>query len=69
LVLGGVLLDAGRPAEAEVIYREDLVQNPANGWGLAGLADALRAQQKDAADVTRQFDAAWARADVKQPPR
>lgn len=69
LVLGGVLLDAGRPAEAELIYREDLVHHPANGWALAGLADALRAQQKDAADVAKQFDAAWARADVKQPPR
>ena len=36
--LGAVLLQAGRPADAEVVYREDLRRNPGNGWSLFGLA-------------------------------
>src|SRR4029450_7956133 len=34
--LGAVLLQAGRPADAEVVYREDLRRNPGNGGGLCG---------------------------------
>src|SRR5262249_8921908 len=60
-LLGAQLLIAGRAAEAERVYREDLQRNPANGWALYGLAAALRAQSKthDAAQVTRKFEAAW----------
>jgi hypothetical protein len=36
----------GRYAEAEQIYREDLVRLPENGWSLYGLASSLRAQKK-----------------------
>ena len=38
-----------------------------DGWALFGLAQALDAQGKtaEAADVRRQFETAWARADVK----
>lgn len=46
--LGAVLLDAGRPEEAEAVYREDLERNRENGWALMGLAQALRAQGRDA---------------------
>ena len=35
--LGAVLLEAGRPAEAEVVYWEDLKRNRENGWALFGL--------------------------------
>ena len=64
--LGAVLLHAGRPAEAEAVYREDLVRYPENGWSLWGLERALRLQKKDAeADaVKKRFDAIWARADI-----
>lgn len=64
--LGAVLLQAGRPAEAETVYWEDLKRNPENGWALFGLAQALRAQGKTdtAAAVERRFQKAWARADV-----
>ncbi|HKP77098.1 MAG TPA: hypothetical protein VJT67_16320, partial [Longimicrobiaceae bacterium] len=62
--LGAALLAAGRPAEAERAYRDDLVRNPRNGWSLFGLAEALKAQHKDDADARRQFQAAWSRADV-----
>lgn len=65
--LGAALLAAGKPADAEQVYREDLKRSPNNGWSLFGLAQSLRAQGKaDAADaVQRQFDQAWIRADVK----
>ena len=65
--LGAVLLRAGRPKQAETVYREDLARNPGNGWALYGLAESLRAQKKsreaNAADAT--FREAWTRADVK----
>ncbi len=64
--LGAILLSAGRPAEAEAVYREDLRRNPENGWSLFGLAQALRAQGKTAEATTTDARCrrAWARADV-----
>jgi tetratricopeptide (TPR) repeat protein len=64
--LGAVLLEAGRPAEAETVYWEDLKRNRENGWALFGLMQALKAQGKneDAALVEARFKKAWARADV-----
>ena len=65
--LGAVLLDAGRPAEAEAVYRADLDEYPRNGWSLFGLSRSLAAQGRDAdARWARQgFENAWARADVE----
>lgn len=65
--LGAALLKAGRNAEAEAVYREDLKRFPENGWSLYGLAAALKAQGKtaEAAAVERRFVNAWADADVK----
>ena len=64
--LGAVLLKAGRAAEAEAVYREDLKRFPANGWSLYGLAASLRAQGKaaEAEAVEEQFQRLWAKADV-----
>ena len=64
--LGAVLLGAGRTAEAEAVYREDLRQYPSNGWSMFGLAESLRAQGKaaEAAEAQQQFDDAWQHADV-----
>ena len=64
--LGAILLEAGRPAEAETIYWEDLRRNRENGWALFGLLQALRAQQKtdEAGLIEARFSKAWARADV-----
>ncbi|MDH5590980.1 MAG: tetratricopeptide repeat protein, partial [Gemmatimonadota bacterium] len=63
--LGAVLLEAGRPADAEAVYRASLEDHPRNGWSLFGLEQALRAQGRDAdADVVDgEFQDAWARAD------
>jgi len=65
--LGAALLKAGRNAEAEAVYREDLKRFPENGWSLFGLAAALKAQGKsaEAAAVDQRFAKAWAGADVK----
>ncbi len=64
--LGAILLEAGRPAEAETVYWEDLRRNRENGWSLYGLTQALKAQGKndDAAMVEARFKKAWAKADV-----
>jgi tetratricopeptide (TPR) repeat protein len=65
--LGAVLLQSGRPADAEAVYREDLRRNPGNGWSLFGLAQSLRAQGKtaEAARAEDAFRKAWSRADVQ----
>lgn len=65
--LGAVLLTAGRAAEAEAVYREDLQRNPENGWSLYGLRQSLEAQgrKEEAAAVSARFDRAWAKADVQ----
>jgi tetratricopeptide (TPR) repeat protein len=64
--LGAALLKAGKPAEAEQVYLEDLKRFPENGWSLFGLSQALTAQNKndEAAAVEERFKKAWATADV-----
>lgn len=65
--LGAALLAAGRPTQAEAVYRQDLDTFPRNGWSLFGLAQALEAQgeEKEAEAVRRQFQEAWKGSDVK----
>ncbi len=64
--LGAFLMKAGRFAEAEQVYRDDLKRMPENGWSLYGLAQCLRAQSKDeAAAVEVRFQKVWAKADLK----
>jgi pimeloyl-ACP methyl ester carboxylesterase len=65
-ILGAMLLEAGRPGEAEAVYREDLKRFRENGWSLFGLRESLRAQNRthEAADAHRRFERAWSRADV-----
>lgn len=64
--LGAVLLDAGRGAEAEQVFRKDLDRHRENGWGLIGLALALEKQGKraEAEQVRARFRKAWERADI-----
>ncbi|HEY9450252.1 MAG TPA: hypothetical protein VIQ74_15155 [Gemmatimonadaceae bacterium] len=64
--LGAALLAAGRPAEAEIVYRDDLERFPRNGWSLMGLSEALRAQGQtgEAERVAAELRRAWASADV-----
>jgi tetratricopeptide (TPR) repeat protein len=64
--LGAILLKAGKPGEAESVYREDLTRFPENGWALFGLAASLRAQGKsvEAASIEQRRSAAWRDADI-----
>ncbi len=64
--LGAALLEQGKAAEAEAVYRKDLAQLPKNGWALFGLMQSLDAQGKsgEVGDVQKEFDAAWQNADV-----
>ncbi len=66
LYLGAALLDAGRPQDAEQVYRQDLQWNQHNGWATFGLYQALAAQgQVEQAElVRRQFQSLWRNADV-----
>lgn len=65
--LGAALLRAGRPDQAEAVFREGLHRSPRNGRILFGLVESLRAQGKDhaAAMVATEFESAWSKADVK----
>ncbi len=60
-------MEAGRAEEAEVVYWDDLSNNPDNGWALFGLVQSLKAQGKDqqAAEAEGRFKKAWIRADVE----
>jgi tetratricopeptide (TPR) repeat protein len=68
-VLGAVLIEAGRPEEAEAIYWQDLRQNRENGWSLFGLMQSLRSQGKkaEAEAIETRFDNAWSKADIVIP--
>jgi len=63
--LGAALLDARRFADAERVYRQDLVRHPHNAWSLLGLQLALKGQGKDSADVDADLGRSWARADTR----
>nr|WP_295927408.1 hypothetical protein [uncultured Dyadobacter sp.] len=65
--LGAVLLKAGKSAEAERVYREDLLTWRKNGWALIGLHLALTRQKNDreAQAVKSAFDQSWRYASVK----
>jgi tetratricopeptide (TPR) repeat protein len=65
--LGAVLMKQQRFAEAEQVYRDDLVRLPENGWSLLGLAESLRKQKKNADEVAQtqaKFEKVWAKADL-----
>ncbi|MFO1051664.1 MAG: hypothetical protein U1F36_05585 [Planctomycetota bacterium] len=65
--LGALLVEQGRIAEAEQVYRDDLAHNPENGWSLHGLSECLGKQGKldEQNAVQARFAVAWAHADTK----
>ncbi|MEY2564876.1 MAG: hypothetical protein QOH88_3069 [Verrucomicrobiota bacterium] len=66
--LGAVLMKAGKFAEAEQVYRDDLARLPENGWSLFGLAESLREQKKndeEAVAMKARFEKIWAKADTQ----
>jgi tetratricopeptide (TPR) repeat protein len=73
--LGALLLEQGRAAEAEAVYRSDLgldgklsraCQHPDNLWSLHGLHECLtlRGEKVEAALIRQRLDLAAARAEV-----
>jgi hypothetical protein len=64
--LGGLLLRMEKPAEAELIFREELERHPRNGRALFGLKESLRAQSKsyDLYWVNHEFEKAWLYSDI-----
>jgi len=64
--LGVVLLEAGRPGEAQRAFEADLAFFPDNGWSLHGLARALRAQGRsaEADEVQARFARIWEGAPI-----
>ncbi len=63
---GAALLRAGRPAEAETVFREALARNPRDGRLLFGLLESLKAQKKAGVDaVQREFNTAWKGAEIR----
>jgi tetratricopeptide (TPR) repeat protein len=63
--LGAVLLTAGRPADAERVYREDLVRFPENAWSLSGLQASLAAQGRQGDATALDARLAALRSDVR----
>jgi len=63
---GAALVQYGKHAEAESVYRDELKRNPENGWSLFGLLQSLQAQGKTEAaiDVERRFRDAWKYCDT-----
>jgi tetratricopeptide (TPR) repeat protein len=62
--LGAALIEAGRHADAEQVYRDDLEQHPHNGWSLLGLQQALTGQGKSDRAVDKDLQESWARSDT-----
>lgn len=65
--MGALLMEAGKPEEAEKLYREDQARHPGNGWSLLGLKQSLEAQGKsaEATIVTARLDEAWKRVEER----
>jgi tetratricopeptide (TPR) repeat protein len=54
---GAWLLKLKRPGEAEKLYRDDLVENPGNGWALLGLAQCLEARNEKGGSLRQDASA------------
>ncbi len=65
--LGAALSDAGKYAEGEKIFQEDLKRNPENGWSLKGLEVCQLKQNNKStgAGTAKRFEKAWKDADIK----
>jgi tetratricopeptide (TPR) repeat protein len=64
--LGAALMDAGKFAEAEIVYQQDLKINPENGWSLMGLQQSQFKQGKKSETVAtgKRQAKAWKNSDV-----
>lgn len=60
--LGAALLQAGKPKDAEAVFRTSLARAPNNGWALFGLSQTYRklGDRRAAAGVDKLLKKAWA---------
>ena len=65
--LGAVLLKAGKHADAENVFKEDLELFPENGWALNGLKESLDGQGKseEIPAIQERLEKAWQWADTE----
>ncbi|HZI54781.1 MAG TPA: hypothetical protein VFD56_13790, partial [Chitinophagaceae bacterium] len=65
--LGNAYLLKADGANAEKVFRKDLLNNNENGWALFGLYKALQMQKRssEAAKVMARFKTAFSKADIK----
>ena len=62
--LGAALLEAGRYADAQQTYTEELIDHPHNGWSLFGLLKAQDALGILDTDARTDYSSSWARSDT-----
>jgi hypothetical protein len=62
--LGAAFLEAGQPAQAELVYQAELLDHPHNGWSLVGLRAARLAQGLPVTAVDEDLAESWARSDA-----
>lgn len=67
--LGACLLKAGKAAEAEKVYRQDLVYDQGNGWTLRGVYQSLvkRDKVREAAKYRSEYMRAFSKAEEVPP--
>ncbi|HZY80807.1 MAG TPA: tetratricopeptide repeat protein [Cyclobacteriaceae bacterium] len=67
--LGAALFEAGRYADAQKVFEDDLFKNPENGWALKGLLNCHQksGQTTEALQVEKRLSAAWSKGDVTIP--
>ena len=65
--LGRVLIEAGKLAEAEAVFKKDLEDYPRNGWSMFGLYKVLEIQGKteEAKQYKDKFDVIWQLSDIQ----
>lgn len=65
--LGAYLVSLGRYAEAERVYRDDLLVHPNNGWSLYGMSRSLAGLGRGAESelFAQRFEREWRQADTK----
>jgi tetratricopeptide (TPR) repeat protein len=67
--LGAFLMKMNKTKQAEKVYRDDLLWNPANGWSLLGLHQSLEAQgkQKELGQLKAMYTQSFSKA-AQLPP-
>jgi Tfp pilus assembly protein PilF len=65
--LEAYLIKANKPAEAEKIYKEDLILNLNNGWSFLGLHQSQQQQHKykEAKEYKGKYLQAFSNADIE----